>query len=387
MIAVALGWVPVLRLLATTSVEAIINARVINVRTPIAGEVSSQAAGLEIGKEFHTGDELLTVRNPRSDDVQLGDLKRHKEQLMTTIAVLQAKKQVLESHHRDLMVQKERYRTSRIEQLEKRITEIKTQIASAESQHETAAKVLARARELLAKGVVSEAYLDKAASDDRVALEARNGLRERRDATLIELAAAQKGTFVSDGYNDTSESAQRGLDVELQLADVGARLTGTIKELAEVTKDLVAETKRQKELSTTVIRAGISGRVWEIMTAPGEHVNAGQELIRLLDCANEIVTASVSEATYQKLTIGQLATFKPSAGGPAVNAWIVGLSGLAAVGSNDAIQPKALSGAPYHVTLKLSKLDRKPDCQISRPGLVTFDTSSSAAIASFSDAK
>ena len=132
LIAVILGWVPVLRLLATTSVEAIINARVINVRTPIAGEVSSQAAGLEIGKEFHAGDELLTVRNPRSDDVHLGDLKQHKEQLMTTIAVLQAKKQVLESHHRDLMVQKERYRTSRIEQLEKRITEIKTQIASAE---------------------------------------------------------------------------------------------------------------------------------------------------------------------------------------------------------------------------------------------------------------
>jgi len=388
LVAVTLGWVPLQRLLATTSVEAIINAHVINIRTPIAGEVSAAANNFEIGKEFHAGDELLIVRNPQSDDMSLNNLERQRAQLATTIATLQAKKRVLEIHHRELTVQKERYRTSRIEQLEKRIREIKTQIASADSQHGTAAKISARARELFAKSTVSEAYLDNAERDDRVSLEAANGLKERRDATQIELAAAQKGTFVSDGYNDTSESAQRGLDVELQLADVDARLAGTVNELANVKQELIAETKRHEELSTAVIRASISGRVWEIMTAPGEHVNAGQELIRLLDCDNAMITANVSETTYQKLTIGQLATFKPSDGGPVVNAWIVGLSGLAAVGANDAVPPKALSGAPYHVKLKFTKQrDRKSDCQISRPGLVTFDTTSSAAIAKVSDVR
>ena len=295
--------------------------------------------------------------------------------------MLQAKKKVLENHRSELSVQKERYRSSRIEQLEKRISEIDAGVVSARSQHEVTAKSLARAQELFPKGTVPEIFVEKATRDDSMALEAINGLLERRKATEIELAAAKKGTFISDGYNDTSQSAQRALDVELQLADVNARLTGAINELAGVDRDIVKERKRHIDMSTAVIRTRISGRVWEIMTAPGEHVNAGQELVRLLDCNSAIVTASVSENTYQRLKIGQRATFKPSDGGTKVEGWVAGLSGLAAVASNDAIQPKALSGAPYHVTLRFPGLTRTEGCQISRSGIVTFDTSSSTNFA------
>jgi hypothetical protein len=66
----------------------------------------------------------------------------------------------------------------------------------------------------------------------------------------------------------------------------------------------------------------------------------------LLDCSSANVSASVSETVYQKLWIGQPATFKPSGGGAEVMGSIVDLTGLAAVASNNAIQPKALSGAP-----------------------------------------
>ena len=330
---------------------------------------------------------MLTVKNPTSDQTSLDNLNRTKEQLRTTIAVLQEKKLVLERHRSALAVQKERYRISRIEQLEKRITEIEAGIVGAKAQHELAAKALARTRELFPKGAVSESFVDRAVRDDSVAAEAINGLLERRKATQVELAAAQNGTFVSDGYNDTSESAQRGLEVELQLADVDARLAGASNELTVLSQDLVRETKRQEKLSTAVIRASISGRLWEVTTAPGEHVNAGQELMRLLDCSSANVSASVSETVYQKLWIGQPATFKPSGGGAEVKGSIVDLTGLAAVASNNAIQPKALSGAPYHVTLRFPALDSNAGCQISRSGLVTFDTSVEVAIAKFSAAK
>jgi multidrug resistance efflux pump len=385
--AVILGWMPLQRLLATTSAEAIINARVIAVRAPIEGEVSIHTANLEVGKEFLRGDELLTLTNPTADQTSLDNLNRAKEQLRTTIAVLQEKKRVLESHRSALALQKERYRISRIEQLEKRISETESGIVAAKAQYEVTAKALARTRELFPKGAVSEAFVDRAVRDDSVASEAINGLLERRKATQVELEAAQKGTFVSDGYNDTSESAQRGLEVELQLADVDARLTGTSNELAALNQDLVRETKRHEKLSTAVIRASISGRLWEVMTAPGERVNTGQVLMRLLDCGSANVSASVSETVYQKLWIGQPATFKPSDGGAEVKASIVDLTGLAAVESNNAIQPKALSGAPYHVTLGFPALDSKAGCQISRSGLVTFDTSTEFAIAKFGDAK
>ena len=202
-------------------------------------------------------------------------------------------------------------------------------------------------------------------------------LQERRKVAEIGLESARQGTFITDGYNDTSQSAQGILEVELQLADVRVRLAGTTKQLEASKQDLLKEQKRDQDLSTALIRASISGRVWEIMTAPGEHVNAGQTLMRLLDCSKPIVTASVSEGVFQKLSIGQAATFKPADGGQAVKGWIVDLSGLAAVASNDAIQSRLLSGQPYHVALKFPDLANRAECQISRAGVVTFDTSSS----------
>jgi multidrug resistance efflux pump len=387
LVALVFGWLPFQRLIATTSAEAVVNARVITIRAPIDGEVSARVSNFEVGIEFPAGDELLTINNSRADQTYLDNLKRTKEQLITTAAALQAKKRVLEHHSNELAVQKERYRFSRVAQLEKRISEIETGIVGAKAQREVTEKALARARTLVTSGNIAEAVVDRAVRDDRVALEAINGLQERRKATLVELEAAQKGTFVSDGYNDTSESAQRGLDVELQLADVDARLAGTARELANVNRDLVEETKRHEKLSAAVIRPSFSGRVWEVMTAPDEHVNAGQELVRLLDCNSTIVTASVSESVYQKLRIGQRATFRPSTDGKDLQGWIVGLTGLAAGASNNAIQQGMLSREPYHVTLKFPGLAGSSNCQISRSGLVTFDTTSpvEASTAKISD--
>ncbi len=200
--------------------------------------------------------------------------------------------------------------------------------------------------------------IDTTKCDESMRLSQSSMLHERRKVAEIGLSGRYAQLY--DGYNDTSQSAQGILEVELQLADVRVRLAGTTKQLEASKQDLLKEQKRDQDLSTALIRASISGRVWEIMTAPGEHVNAGQTLMRLLDCSKPIVTASVSEGVFQKLSIGQAATFKPADGGQAVKGWIVDLSGLAAVASNDAIQSRLLSGQPYHVALKF------PTWQIER---------------------
>ena len=254
--------------------------------------------------------------------------------------LLQAKEEVLRRHHLALVAQNKRYQSGRVETLEKQLGEIDAQIATAEAQHKEFEQALQRGRVLVAKGVVTQSYLDKAARDESAASQTISQLRARRNAAEIGLASARQGTFIMDGFNDTPQSAQRRLDVEVELADVQARLAGTTRELAAVRQDLTKEQQRDQELSTAVIRANISGRVWEVMTAPGEHVNAGQVLMRLLDCASAIVTASVSERTFQKLSVGQHATFKPTDGGQTVRGWVVGLSGLATVMSNDAIRPR-----------------------------------------------
>jgi len=374
-VALSLGWVPIQRLLATTSAEATVNARVITLRAPIEGDITMANTAADIGTRFENGQEILAIRNPRSDASHLTGLRRERDQLRTTLAALEEKKQLLVSSLDELTAQQERFRIGRVEQLEQRVREVEADIAAAEARHSVAAEALNRAMQLRQTDTVSAAALEKATGDERVARQTIQALTERRKGMLVELDAARRGTYIGDSYNDTPQSAQRKMEVALELADVRARLQGTKDQLETVATEISQEEKRYSALSIAVLRAPVNGRVWEMQTAPGEHVNAGQDLLKLLDCGSAIVTASVSESAYQKLAIGQRATFRPRDSAKELEGWIVGLNGLAAVESNSAIQQSALSREPYHVTLKFPELSRGTDCQIGRSGLVKFDTS------------
>ncbi len=141
--ALVLGWLPVQRLLTSSSAEAVINGRVITVRTPISGDVHALSPRLEVGATVKAGDELMTIENLRSDRSNVDNLKRSVDQLTTDVDVLKAKEAVLNEHHIALIAQSERYRSGRIAVLEKQLGEIDTQMASAEAQH----KELAPSRE------------------------------------------------------------------------------------------------------------------------------------------------------------------------------------------------------------------------------------------------
>jgi len=75
-VALALGWIPLQRLLATTSAEATVNARLINLRAPIDGQVSLVAPTLAVGTEVEPGETLLKLTNARADRGRLDDLRR-----------------------------------------------------------------------------------------------------------------------------------------------------------------------------------------------------------------------------------------------------------------------------------------------------------------------
>jgi multidrug efflux pump subunit AcrA (membrane-fusion protein) len=190
---------------------------------------------------------------------------------------------------------------------------------------------------------------------------------------LVELNAAKSGVFIGDSYNDMPQSAQRRLEIELEQAEVQARLQGGQAEIKSLTADLEAEQERQIKLAKASVRATVHGRVWEMLTAPGEHVNAGQDLLKVLDCGSAIVTASVSETVFQRLKIGQTATFTRRSDGVSFKGAIVDLNGLAAVDSNSAILQGLLSREPFHVSLKFPELAAHADCQVGLTGLVTFD--------------
>lgn len=71
-----------------------------------------------------------------------------------------------------------------------------------------------------------------------------------------------------------------------------------------------------------------------MLVGPGEYVNKGQDLLRVLNCSHPIVSASVDERVYNRLEVGSPATFQPLQDGKAYHGTVINLTGAAGAPAN-----------------------------------------------------
>ena len=178
-------------------------------------------------------------------------------------------------------------------------------------------------------GTLSGAEVGRLRRDKIVADENDASARQRLKEASVELAAANQGTFLGDSYNDRPSSAQRADEMRLRVGDLAADLQAHDAALDRTRAAVADEEARYQIRSDVEVALPVSGRVWEVLTAPGEHVSRGQDLIRLLDCASAVITANVSESVYNRLQVGSPATFRPSSGGESYAGSVVNLTGSA----------------------------------------------------------
>ena len=309
-VALALGWIPLQRLLATTSAEATVNARLINLRAPIDGKVTLIAPTLAVGTEVEPSETLLYLANPRADRGRLDDLRRTINGLTSDMHAAEQRVAQLKGIEANLLAQRNAFQEGRIRQLEARAAELNVQITTAEAMHADAHEAMERSKKLRQTGSQTIATLLHAERDFKTTQLSIEAARIRLEGNKIELDAAKKGLFVGDSYNDLPRSAQRLDEVRQQILDGSARIEENKGRLGYLEKELAAETEQFATHSHADVNATVRGRIWEVLTANGEEVRVGQDLLRVLDCAGAVVTATVSEGVYNKLWIGQQAHFR-----------------------------------------------------------------------------
>ena len=176
--------------------------------------------------------------------------------------------------------------------------------------HADAKEAMERSKKLRQTGSQTIATLLHAERDFKTTQLSIEAARIRLEGNKIELDAAKKGLFVGDSYNDLPRSAQRLDEVRQQILDGSARVEENKGRLGYLEKELAAETEQFATHSHADVNATVRGRIWEVLTANGEEVRVGQDFLRVLDCGGAVVTATVSEAVYNKLWIGQQAHFR-----------------------------------------------------------------------------
>jgi multidrug resistance efflux pump len=369
---VLLGWMPVRALLQTTSTEAVVNARLISLRAPIEGEIEQVSQGVSIGSELVAGQAVMRIVNNRADRGRLADLRRLMDQLANEREGIAARIAELSKLHDDLSNQVRIFQDSRLRQLTERAAELRSELAAARINRDTAAKALARIEPMVGSGSITAATLEKYTREAHVAAETYLTVEHRLAALNVELQAARLGTFVGDSYNDRPRSSQRVDEIGQRLGELKADLRERDVRLVTLRKEFADETKRHEENSVAELVAPVTSRVWEMLTAPGESVVRGQDLVRLLDCSGLVVTAAVGEGVYNRLYIGQSATFRLRGENTAYAGRVISLTGVSAAPANFAIQPSAMAKEPFRVTVKLTEPDQIAQCKVGRTGRVAF---------------
>jgi len=368
---VVAGWMPLQALMQTTSTEAIINARLITLRAPIEGQVS-WLSQVGVGTQLAPGAEVLGIANPRADRGRLDAVSQLIGELESEIKALSARRDGLQSLFQEHTTNAEAFRTGRIAQLESRMAETRSDISAATARHEEAQQALERAQALADAGTGTIVSLERAQRDATVAARTLEALGHRRNTLDVELTALRRGVYVGDSYNDRPQSLQRADEIALRLNEITAEVAQREARLANLRSELAAENMRYAQRSAAGLVAPVSGSIWEVMTSPGESVVRGQDLVRLLDCSGLVVTATVGEAAYNKLRVGEPARFRFRGESTDYEGRIISLTGVATAPANLAIQPASLAKEPYRVTVSLPALATSGRCSVGRTGRVTF---------------
>ncbi len=359
---------PARRMFQDASMDAVVNAKLITIRSPIEGIVSEVAPDASLGSDARASEPLFTIRNARADHGRLDDLARELATARVQRNGLKARLAALRSLYSDLNAQVAMFTATKRVQLQASIADLEAQFGAAEATRQQAEKDLARAKSLAKSGVQAQTTLESRLRDATVATEASNSLKQRLVSARADLRALDAGYFVGDSYNDRPSSKQQADNVSIRIAETTAELEAAEASLRNLNESYINEKRRTDARSTAHVSAPGAGQIWDVLVSPGEEVARGQPLARILDCSSGLVTGTVRKSVYERLSIGEAAQFKADAFSKTYTGRIVRLS---TAGSPEALAITSAGEGPYRVTVAVPELSSLT-CGIGQSGRLVF---------------
>lgn len=358
-------WVIVGEQMSGASADAFVNARLTTVRAPDAGVLTIPDRAL--GSAVRQGEELGTISDPLVDDVRLADLRMEEAFAQAELAAFERRITAIDDGAEGLRARIATYSAARVSELEARLAEARNRLSALEDGGTDT--------ELTQLGAGTEA--GEGAGDPRLPALALAYARERVATLEIALDVARRGVFLGDGYNDAPYAEQRRAEIETLRAGYLVDRDLAAARLSAVQARLSHETLRTNTLRGGPLVAPASGLLWEMLAADGEVVQRGQDIVRLADCDSAVVSLSVTESVYNRLSVGDAATFRLSGTGESHPATILRLAGSGArtIYQNLAVAPSQKHLERFDVTLLVPALRSEPGlrCLIGRTGRVFFD--------------
>ncbi len=279
--AIALGgaviWATAPYATSYVSSQAVVNAPLNTVLSPMQGRITQRSP--PAGTGVASGAPLVTIEVKERDRRYLEGLRARFAMLDDSLASAEVEASKLAEMEEILSARIRNYRTRTLARLAAENREAEAALAAAKSRRDNAAAILRRAEALVQQGhaTAMRVEADAAAHSEAVAEVARLGARLERVG--IEVAAAEAGTFVQEGWNDVPYSLQRLDGVVLKLAALATERRRAASERLAVDRQITVEQQLIAERESFSPVAPSAGVIWKQSGAVGETVVPGDVLV------------------------------------------------------------------------------------------------------------
>jgi biotin carboxyl carrier protein len=347
-----------------------------------------------LGARVQTDEELGTITDPLVDRIRLADLELERSFAQAESTRAQALVAGALEGISALEARSDAFRTHRVAQIEDRLAHARARLALLEQAGTTASSPPGSESERTADSIsggrdTAEAELaallddgqsgagPEAQTGDLVAPVAVEYAQERVEVLETELRAAREGVFLGDGYNDAPWSEQRAEELRALIRDRRAAQAEAASRLQAVERRIATAQVAVSRLTGASLASTVDGQVWDVRADDGEHVERGQDVVVLLDCGSLVVTLSVTESVFNRLSLGDEARFRLAGDGRDFAATVTRLGGSGALTfyQNLAVAPSAEHLERFDVALLVPELGTTPDlaCPVGRTGRAFFE--------------
>lgn len=296
-------WWLVLPLAYPVSSQAVVNARLVQIRAPIDGTTCALEA--ELGSRVEAGQVLARLKNPQLDASQLTLLRTRYAELGARRGKLEAEIKEVANAVKLLQDLSCKYQDGRIALLRATQKEMELQLDVAKRQHQARSKSLDRTKVLQRERSASRNEIDEAEELETVARRKIDIMQATLTRAGVELEAADQGIFLQ---NEVPYLQQRAAE----LAAKGPQLRASLKEagdlLSKVGAELAAEEARVASLREATLTAPVPGVVWTCQGNHGQKVKDGETLFQLADSGTVFVEARLHQRHLASVAPGSRAT-------------------------------------------------------------------------------
>ena len=375
-ILLALGIVVGPALFKVQSSNAIVNAHVVYVNSPLEGVVTKIFT--PVGAAVVRGEPLMVVSNPRIEERLLEELKANRQTVVERINGLRKQQASLTAMQSDLQLRAGMHNNHEKIRIDHQIAEAQAQVLAQQGTVSELKLTLEKNRKLLAQNFISEVEFDRS----RFALDVGQGQLQALEAKIRMLESEQEalaaGIYLGEGRNDVPYTQQKLEDISVQLINIEADLSAASARLLALQGQIEAEQANLDKLREATLVAPVSGLLWRQYFPVGSDITSGGRLATLVDCADLFVEAAVPDKDLADLSEGSKVNYRLVGS----HQWAVG-EVFKIVGSGNKVRDETLAAQletdprDGRIFIRIAR-DTLPSmqanqCYVGRGAEVTFD--------------